>query len=102
MKYAVIDDLTKKVENVIEADSLLKIRGKTLIQDDTADIGESFDGVKIVKTTIKPYIPTAKEEIEVLEMEQTPRRLREAALGIDSGWLLDLDNKIKAKRALLV
>jgi len=44
---------------------------------------------------------TAKAEILALEALQTPRRLREAALGTDGGWLADLDAKIAALRASL-
>jgi hypothetical protein len=35
-----------------------------------------------------------KEQLLLLEQEQTPRRLREAILGIDDGWLLNLNNQI--------
>lgn len=40
-------------------------------------------------------------QIADLEMQATPRRLREAALGEDDGWLKDLDAKISALRAKL-
>lgn len=38
------------------------------------------------------------EQIRVLEEQQTPRRLREAVLGIDGGWLENLEKQIKEIR----
>jgi len=50
-----------------------------------------------------PPPPTAEEiaaqKIAVLEASITPRRLREATLGTDNGWLADVDKQIKALRA---
>lgn len=40
-----------------------------------------------------------KAKIVALEMMQTPRRMREAALGIDNGWLADIDAQIAMLRA---
>lgn len=37
-------------------------------------------------------------EIQMLEAQQTPRRMREAALGTDGGWLATLDQEINALR----
>ena len=43
-----------------------------------------------------------KEEIASLESQQTPRRLREAALSEEGkAWLQNLENQIAAKRAEL-
>ena len=42
-----------------------------------------------------------EKEILRLEKEVTPRRLREAALGIDNNWLADQDNKIAELRQQL-
>lgn len=41
----------------------------------------------------------ALAEISRLEGEVTQRRLREAALGIDSGWLANQENLISIERA---
>lgn len=41
------------------------------------------------------------EQIKILEAKQTPRRMREAALGVDGGWLSFLNTQIAALRALL-
>jgi len=38
------------------------------------------------------------DQIEKLESLQTPRRIRESALGIDNGWLLEQNNAINALR----
>jgi len=41
------------------------------------------------------------EQIHLLEMQQTPRRLRDAVLGLDDGWLADLEEEIETLRAQL-
>lgn len=42
-----------------------------------------------------------KQQISALESQQTPRRIREAAIGIDGGWLKNLDAQIAALRKQL-
>ena len=42
-----------------------------------------------------------KQQIAMLESQQTQRRVREATLGIDGGWLANLNNQIKALRSSL-
>lgn len=42
-----------------------------------------------------------KSEIAILEATITPRRVREAILGMDNGWLTDMDSMIQALRAQL-
>ena len=42
-----------------------------------------------------------KRQIVALEMQQTPRRIRESILGTDDGWLADIDAQIAALRAQL-
>jgi hypothetical protein len=44
-------------------------------------------------------IPEALVKISELESTVTPRRLREAILGADGGWLHALDQQIAAMRA---
>ena len=41
------------------------------------------------------------KQIKNLEAQQTPRRVREAALGLDDGWLKNLDDQIKTLRTQL-
>lgn len=43
----------------------------------------------------------ARVQIADLEATVTPRRIREAVLGIDGGWLADLNEQIAALRAQL-
>ena len=45
--------------------------------------------------------PTILQQILALERQQTPRRMREAALGEDNGWLKNLDSEIAGLRAQL-
>lgn len=42
-----------------------------------------------------------KSKIEMLESTQTPRRIREAAINSDNGWLADLNTKINILRSQL-
>lgn len=44
---------------------------------------------------------TIKMQIGAIENTVTPRRLREAALGVDGGWLKDVEDQIAALRAKL-
>lgn len=44
---------------------------------------------------------TIKQQIRDLEGKQSARRIREAALGIDDGWLANLNAQIEALRAQL-
>ena len=45
------------------------------------------------------YVPTEKDQIAALEASITPRRLREAVLGVDNGWLRQRNDEIAALRA---
>ena len=51
------------------------------------------------------YIPSnndkIKQQIAELESQQTERRIREATLGIDNGWLKNLNDQVTALRAQL-
>ena len=40
-------------------------------------------------------------QIKSLEIQQTPRRIREATLGTDNGWLANLDAQIQQLRATI-
>ena len=42
-----------------------------------------------------------KRQVLALEAQQTPRRMREATLGLDNGWLADLESQIEALRTQL-
>jgi len=65
-------------------------------------ISASQDGRPIL---VEPPAPSGdqaiKAQIAGLESQQTPRRIREAALGTDGGWLARLDEQIAALRAKL-
>jgi hypothetical protein len=53
-RYAIINGST--VENVIEATSKVAIAGRTIVQSDTANPGDFYDGVRFT-----PRVPTARE-----------------------------------------
>ena len=42
-----------------------------------------------------------KQQILELESQQTPRRIREAVLGVDGGWLAGIEAQIEALRSQL-
>ena len=42
-----------------------------------------------------------KQHIVELEAQQTPRRIREAVLGVDGGWLAGIEAQIEALRSQL-
>lgn len=46
-------------------------------------------------------LTATKRQIAALEAQQTPRRLREALAGTDSGWLANLDVQIATLRSTL-
>lgn len=63
---------------------------------------------KFVKGVLKEYTPpppTASEQalidIRALEASITPRRIREAVLGTDNGWMADVEEQIEALRGNL-
>ena len=49
----------------------------------------------------RPPTKTLRDQIVELESLQTDRRIREAVLGIDNGWLANLNNQIEALRSRL-
>jgi hypothetical protein len=75
----------------------------------TTIIGKDADGNIITTVTeipeLPPYIPTQQElilqQISTLEQQVTARRSREAVLGIDNGWLADINAQIATLRGQL-
>lgn len=104
-RKAVVDKITGKVENVIEADDTFAVEGKLLVEDldHKIDIGMQMFGDEFsypeAEVKRRRGVQVSKE-IKALEEQQTDRRVREAALS-DEGkqWLSDLDDKIKSLRA---
>ncbi len=98
MKYAVIEN--GLVTNVILADAGFSLAGKTLVRSDTANINDTYDGAVFIAPPVPPARePTKTEKIAAIEAQQTPRRVREAVLGKDAGWLASLDEQIVSLRA---
>jgi hypothetical protein len=95
MRYAIIENGI--VANIAESSGALQ---SNWIEDDgTAKIGGTHDEFGFHDPVIVP--PTILEQIATLESTVTQRRLREAALGTDNGWLADIDAQIAALRAQL-
>lgn len=76
--------------------------------------GDTYDGLVWHDTTTKPTIAeieliwpivlnNQEKTSSILQLEQqiTPRRQREAILGIDNGWLANIDAQIAGLRAQL-
>ena len=109
-KYALTDDTTGEIVNVINADLSLPVKqrykpdeGFSLHDLEEADIGDSVvDNVLVKKPAPTAPEPTQAEitqkEINTIEAEITPRRIREAILGTDNGWLAAKEAEIAAKR----
>jgi hypothetical protein len=60
------------------------------------EVGDIYDPT--TNTFSDPPPPPITDQIAELELSCTPRRLREAILGIDDGWLLDVNNEISDLR----
>lgn len=64
---------------------------------------EQYDGQEYVEGDVELYKPhnlVIQEQINALESQQTPRRLREAALGVQESidFLQDIDDQIEVLR----
>ena len=71
-------------------------------QKKAIDGGKEYSIVK-GKIVLKDHVPTTKEQIVELEAQQTPRRIREATLGINGSkeFLEDIEKQIEELRACL-
>lgn len=101
MKYAVIN-ANGHVVNIIELDADAKWTppdNHTVAQSDTASIGWTYiNGNLIAPPAPVTPPPTIVQQIVALEASVTNRRFREAALGIDNGWLQNLNDQIVVLR----
>lgn len=67
-------------------------------QPDAVPITDA-EAVAIIAANIPS--PTIPQQIAAIELAITPRRIREALMGLDNGWLADKDAEIAALRAQL-
>lgn len=67
-------------------------------QHDGKQIVAGKDGLPVAITPVIDPQTAIKQQISALERAITPRRLREAILGIDDGWLKAQDGMIKTLR----
>ena len=67
----------------------------------TVQVGWSYVGNEFIPPPIEPQINPILLQILNLEGQITVRRLREAVLGIDSGWLEDINEQIEVLRGQL-
>ncbi len=91
MRYAIITNGI--VTNIASSESAL---ADNWILGPNANIGDTYaDGV-----FTRPVVPRdIKAEIASLEGTVTDRRVREAILGTDNGWLANVESQIAALRA---
>lgn len=75
----------------------------TLMQGQTngQEIKADKNGFPVLAERVMTQEQLIKSRIASLESKQTPRRLREAALGLDNGWLKNLESEIAALRSQL-
>lgn len=89
-------------EEKVIADNDDTPEGYTTLEPPSAD--HEWDGADWTITPTKQVEIDRRNliaQIEALEAQQTPRRIREAALGQDGGWLADLETQIDALRTQL-
>lgn len=58
MRYAVVEDATDLVVNVIEAEAPFAIPGCTMHLGETANIGDTFDGTNYIPPPLPPAPPS--------------------------------------------
>lgn len=112
MRTAVINSsgLVVNVIELAEGAMWAPPEGHTLRPSDTACIGDTWDGEAFVKPYIEPAFDSSPQssanevllsQIRSLEVTVTERRVREAVLGVDNGWLKNLNDQIAVLRAQL-
>jgi hypothetical protein len=76
-----------------------------ILELDTPEKRASLGIYEIEDPVSEPYVPTNKElllnKIQDLEKTITDRRLREAILGVDNGWLQNVNSEITNLRTQL-
>ena len=90
MKYLYKKDLVGLDGNHKFADFVCENQGRILNEDET----------KFWFEDAPVYVPTIQEQITALEAQQTPRRYREAAIGINGSkeFLQEIDKQIEILR----
>ena len=69
-RFAVVNPATSIVVNVIDADVGFSIPGKALVESDTANPGDFFDGTNFITPPVPP--PTRLEELVERLLDPTP------------------------------
>lgn len=112
-RIAIIDAASNKVVNISEGENLPVldeedsedrreyIEAHTFVFSEDAKIGDDFDGEEFTSPETEVEELTVLEQIRALEAEISPRRLREAILGKDSGWLENQEEAIDSLRGQL-
>lgn len=69
--------------------------------DGTVEVGDTYSNGVFAKPAETSASQPVLSQILALEAQVTQRRIREAVLGTDNGWLAELDAQIAALRAQL-
>lgn len=95
-------------ENTIPADAVVITEAEyaSALTWQTEGVGQiiiaSADGRPVIGiATAESGDALIKSQILALEAQQTPRRIREAVLGVDNGWMAGIESQIEALRAQL-
>ena len=58
MRYAVVEDATDLVVNVVEAEEAFEIPAHTMYPGEMANIGDTFDGTNYIPPPLPPASPS--------------------------------------------
>jgi len=90
--------LVEKVDDVLVDPRWIPPVDCELIQSDVGGKGDSWPLPEVVENPNDEIFA----QIAALEQTVTERRIREAILGVDNGWLVNVNNQIAALRGQLV
>lgn len=68
---------------------------------DAPSIYHKWTGIEWVEDIVEKERDTILKQIIELESQVTQRRIREAVLGVDNGWLANIESQIAELRARL-
>lgn len=107
MKYARVQDgiVMELYEDTEENQGLFPMTPQALEQwheaNDLVQLGDRYDNGVYSAPPEQSHNEIIKAQIMQLEASVTPRRIREAILGVDNRWLADLNEQISDLRSQL-
>lgn len=58
MRYAVVENATNLVDNVVEADAAFQIPDHSMVPGEEANIGDTYDGTNFIPPPLPPLPPS--------------------------------------------